>query len=696
MRGQRGKSQLIIQELREKILSGELPENHKFETMAKFAASMGTTVATIDKVFAVLQKNGLIERINGKGIFVAGTNRVHYVLVFDTLAECGAYGHKAFFVQKIREECKNKNIRLTVFENIDTDVDSLKVRRFLLDNPCDAIGLASQNFADDIEKYMRDINIPVIGLHRYITLENSVTYDRTWLNEANDLLRQHNCNSVAIITGATQTRQWESDSSFSERALKNNLVSEEDLYHCNWLPREGYNAALNFLDKNPSRPCGIVSTDSILTLGIISAVLQKGLKVMEDVIIISHINRGNILSEFPVPVLKCVCNINEQVSIFMETSKNPSGHITVATAWDDSEVAEMLKKNEKGILFPVGHVDNIPYFMPPVHFNEEKELAEVLKTNELNRKSALEYPKNAEAKISGTFIYAQPPDYRGFHMHNAGADDWRKIFKRLKKMNMKTVIFQASLWNELNECFYNSRHFDNMQCYNVLENMFDAAESEEMEVFLGGYGSCAGWQKNLSESDMQRELDNHRKCFEEICNIGRIAGAYFPAETAFKGSRDAAKEAAIHDLYKFFTSMVKEKNADYKVIISPVTAPFDGKEKEFVDFWNTVLLDSGVDILMPQDSVGSGVLLCNSVHRWKYWQECAAANNMELWANIELFERQGYKPKTNLVPAEVERVNAQITNAAPFVNRLMCWEAMYFASPEAGKRGRALQKFLEK
>lgn len=690
------KSQYIVHELREKILSGELPKGYKFETLPKFAASMGTTVATMDKVFAVLQSEGLIERINGRGIFVIGKSKRHYVLVFDANAECGAYGHKAFFVQKFSEECRRNDIKFTIFENIDSDADCLKVRRFLLDNPCDAIGLASQGFADGIKKYMRDINISVIGLYRYLTIKNSVTYDRSWLNEANLILRQHDCSSVALITGETHTRQWESDESFSERALKEGFIAEEDIYRCDWRPREGYKAALDFLDKNTTLPCGIISTDSILTLGIISAILQKGLKVMEDVMIISHINSGSILAEFPVPVLKCVCDIDEQVAEFMKAAQQLAGHISVKTEWDDSEVADVLKKNEGQVLFPVGHVDDKPYFMPPVGFDEKSELEKTLNTNKHNIDIAAAGNIKSEAKISGTFIYARPPDYRGLHMYNASADDWCKIFRRLKKMNMDTVIFQAALWKELNECFYVSEYFNDMPHYAVLENMFEAAELENMEVYLGGYGSCSGWQKKLSDADMQNELENHRKCFEEISRIGKIRGAYFPSEVAFRGQRDDEIEKRMHRLYKSFSSMVKEKNPDCKILISPATSPFDGREKDFIDFWNSILNNSGVDILMPQDSIGGGEKLDISVRRWRYWKECADANNIELWANIELFERQGYRPKTNLVPAEVQRVNAQIAQAAPFVNRLMCWEAMYFASPEAGKRGRALQRFFEK
>ena len=693
----RGKSQLLLHDLRERILSGELPEKYRFETLPRLAARLKTTVATLDKVFTVLQREGLVTRINGKGIFVAGKRGRHSVLIFDRNAEGGAYGHKSFFVQTFREECKKRNIRLTVFENVDSEPDCLDIRKFLLDNPCDVIGLASRTFSEGLDRFLRDLPVPVIGLYRYIALNRSVTYSRDWLPEAFGRLRHCSCNSIALISGDTGSAGWESDLSYDERALAGKLADKEDIYLCPIQPREGYQATLDYLNKNPSLPCGIISTDSILTLGIISAILQKGLRVMRDVILISHINRGSILAEFPIPVWNIVCNIADQAELFFKAAENPgSGHISVPVSWDDSALKTFPEKLRKEVTFPTGHVDGVPYFMPPPDLDREGSLAELRNRNEHNIRIAKTIAPDPGKTITGSFIYAHPPDYRGLSMLNAPAADWRKVFRRLKQMSMDTVIFQAALWSELNECYYHSEFFSRMTPHKVLENMFEAAEQENMQVFLGGYGSCSGWQKNFSATEMKCELENHRKCFEEIRRIGKIAGMYFPAETAFDGKREPRKEKRMHDLYRYYSAMIKDADAGLKVLISPVSRDFRGREKVFQEFWRNILEKSGVDILIPQDSVGGGNPLERLPALWKAWKECADGLLIDLWANIELFERQGYEPKTNLVPADPVRVKAQIALAAPFVTKMVCWEALYFASDAAGRRGTALRKMLEK
>ncbi|MBO4631492.1 MAG: DUF4434 domain-containing protein [Lentisphaeria bacterium] len=694
----RGKSQQLIHEIRDRILSGELPENYRFETLPKLAGSLDTTVATLDKVFAVLQHEGLIERINGRGIFVSRKTQRHYVLIFDSDAECGAFGHKAFFVQFFREECKKLNARMTLFENIDTKEDCQEVRQFLCNNPCDAIGLASQCFSDHLSSSMRGLSIPVIGLYRYLGLTQSVTFSRNWLPEACAELRRNGCDSIALISNDIQTDPWQSEPSSSELARKEHLICDDDIFNCPMQPREGYEAALKFLNRNPALPCGIISTDSVLTLGIISAVLQKGLRVMDDVMVLSHINKGSILAEFPVPVLKLLHDIDLQVKAFFESALHPEkGHVSLPVSLDKSALPPGSAAIRRPVLFPIGHVDGVPYFMPPPGMDEEKALDRVQKINARNILLAEKITPVSGASISGSFIYAHPPDYRGRPMLKASIEDWQELFRTFRRMNMDTVILQSALWKELNECFYHSQVFTAMTRYEVLENLLAAAETLEMKVFLGGYGSGAGWRKNLSRTELNTELENHRKCFEEIRRIGKIAGMYFPSETAFPGERDPDREKRMNSLYCYFSGMVKDADSSLQVMISPASRFYPGKQDEFQAFWKAALSGSSVDILMPQDSIGCASCLLNEVPPlWKEWKKCADAQHMELWANVELFERQGYDPRNNLVPADPVRIQAQIAQVAPLVKKIMCWEAQYFASDAAGRTGRKLRQWLEK
>ena len=66
----------------------------------------------------------------------------------------------------------------------------------------------------------------------------------------------------------------------------------------------GCEAITALLQQNLSRPFGIISVDSLITMGIIQAVLSSGLRIPEDVIIATHANRGCGAAQFTVPIIK--------------------------------------------------------------------------------------------------------------------------------------------------------------------------------------------------------------------------------------------------------------------------------------------------------------------------------------------------------------------------------------------------------
>ncbi len=347
-------------------------------------------------------------------------------------------------------------------------------------------------------------------------------------------------------------------------------------------------------------------------------------------------------------------------------------------------------------MFPIGSDGGVPFFLPPVGFEVEKELRKVWDFNLRSAADAAALRAKPSKHIGASFIYAQPPDYRGHRMLNASVDDWKAVFRRFRAMHIDTVIFQASLWKELYECFYMSSRYSAMKCFPVLERMFEAAAAENMTVYLGGYGSVAGWNESMSEKELEKEMLEHRCCFSELCRIGKFAGMYFPSETAFQGKRLPEKERRMHTLYRMFSEMVKSHDPTLKVLTSPATCHRPEQNEMAGEFWNSILAGSGIDILLPQDTVGNcSCRLTDMPALWGKWKEVADANGIELWSHVELFERRGYAIGENLHPASPERVAAQMAQAERFVTRFCCWEAMYFASDEAGEEGRRLRKFLE-
>lgn len=346
--------------------------------------------------------------------------------------------------------------------------------------------------------------------------------------------------------------------------------------------------------------------------------------------------------------------------------------------------------------FPIGPCDDFQIYLPPDDMDEESAAPRIRKFNDSN----IEFVKNFKlpserTHIKTSFVYAHPADYRGNPMVHASAADWRKTLQNLKAKGIDSVIFQSALWREINECFYMSENFKDMKCNPVIENLVEAAELENIKVYLGGYGSVAGWRETFSETELKKELAEHKRCFDELKKFTSVAGFYFPSETSFKDSRMPEKEKRMNYLYRGFSDMVKDFNSDLKVITSPATMHRVDKTEIFKDFWNAILENSHIDILMPQDSIGT---VCSYLHemdtQWKSWKEVAGNNNIELWSHTEIFERRSYFQKVNLYPASPDRIAVQLALTAPYVTNHACWEMLYFADPASGAEGGILDDYF--
>ena len=204
----KNKNLRIARDLREMILSGEYPVGSKLEPLSVLAKKFSTTVVTLSRSFGILENEGLVERVNGLGIFVKGQAKHRFAVVFDSNAEMGFFARKAVFMKYFIEYCRANEYEYNVFQNIDTDRDCDSVRKFLRENSCDAVLVSSRTFAAGAAGYLNGIPAAAIGLYPYKYMETTLCADIAWVKGAFEYLQKNGCSKIALITAKDDSHLW--------------------------------------------------------------------------------------------------------------------------------------------------------------------------------------------------------------------------------------------------------------------------------------------------------------------------------------------------------------------------------------------------------------------------------------------------------------------------------------------------------
>ncbi|MBR6372801.1 MAG: GntR family transcriptional regulator [Victivallales bacterium] len=301
----KGKSLVIAQEFRRKILHGEMKPGDKFDAVPVLASRFNTTLATISKVFDILSTEGLVNRINGSGVFVNQPVTKRFAVVFDSQAENGAFAQKSMFMSAFIKECRKSEIGYTVFDFVDSEADCERVQHALNASVFDGIIISSRVFALNYNKYLKNIPISAIGLYDYQGMENTISFSFDWVNDAVKRLKAQGCRRIAMFSLINNDAVWRKKGGqtfggvFASACKARRIKGQE--YCLPHSPREAFKVCSEFLDNaNSDEQIGILVTDSILTYGVLSAVLMRGLMPGVNLPFITHANASEALCEFPV------------------------------------------------------------------------------------------------------------------------------------------------------------------------------------------------------------------------------------------------------------------------------------------------------------------------------------------------------------------------------------------------------------
>lgn len=302
----------VAEKLMKEIGGGHFSAGDKLPGVGELARTYRTTIATMSKALDLLDRQGLILRHAGKGIYVKERPPFRAAVVFDNPEDQLDFTFSAVFCRLARNRFREENIAWSEFFNV-ANADTAEIFRLQLrQQRFDMVLVCSAYVARNHRKIFRDSKALLIGLYDYKELDNTITFNTASLVE-DAVETLHRCGAREIVMiGNDYPESWRKhlnaagkgfDLGF--RAIRQSARPEQTL--CRELSMQGgFIAGLELIKKFSERPLGIICCDSLMTLGLFQSIISAQLRVPEDVIIATHMN-----SQSPIntPLLPVICYI---------------------------------------------------------------------------------------------------------------------------------------------------------------------------------------------------------------------------------------------------------------------------------------------------------------------------------------------------------------------------------------------------
>lgn len=305
-----------------------------------------------------------------------------------------------------------------------------------------------------------------------------------------------------------------------------------------------------------------------------------------------------------------------------------------------------------------------------------------------------------QGMLSGSFICAHPPDYRGRPSLHFSVADWRALFREFKEIGIDTAIWQASAWKELQECYYPSKSLIGYKQWNVVDPMIEAARDEAMTLFLGTFGVLSGEVSiGILDGDIRKATEaaeTELTCFKELHALygGGFQGYYLSSEASFWPNRPPLIYKHYDAFFERVTSGIKNIAPGLQILASPATYYSTGCEQESMDRMMDTFGRANVDIFAPMDCIGQVQSIATLETELGVWKNVCRAKGAEFWSNCESFlitDPQG--SVMQIEAADPKRFLYQMTVATRIgAKKLVTWEAMHFMNPAGDPKARMLRQ----
>lgn len=258
---------------------------------------------------------------------------------------------------------------------------------------------------------------------------------------------------------------------------------------------------------------------------------------------------------------------------------------------------------------------------------------------------------------------------------NFTEEQWREKIREIASLNMKYIVLMCTALKTENseECYFETDIFPQAQmvCKSPIEVLLSEAEKNGIKVFVscGFYGYWREPYKNITSPQVkEKAFKAMRELYERYGRYKSFYGWYYPDETCIEGY---FLEEFI-DFVNEYSAYAHSLMPNAKTLIAPYGTNLAIPDEKYIE----QLKRLDVDFVAYQDEVG--VRKSTPEQTREYYKALKKAHDSagrsEIWADIELFDFEDITYKSALIPADTNRVKAQLEAVSPYVEEILCYQ----------------------
>lgn len=274
-------------------------------------------------------------------------------------------------------------------------------------------------------------------------------------------------------------------------------------------------------------------------------------------------------------------------------------------------------------------------------------------------------------------------------------DRWGQLFEYFRQLRISELIIQWTLLGETP--FFTS---SDSSATPPLERILDICDQNGIKVYIGLASDPDYWGKiQQNPTALKRYLQNARLQSESVSSQllpaarkhSSFAGWYITEEIDDVNWVTPDARQDIFAFLKALCAQLHKLTPSAKVALSGFSnGNLDPKALE--KFWQGLLKESGVDVVLFQDGIGAGKLTMDTVAFYlDAIQKATAAQSRELQIVVENFHQLGDKPFV-AVPARLDRIKQQIAVASRYSSKIVAFSVPEYMTPLAGQDAERLFK----